>query len=62
MSKWHFRKANLAAMKGRKRLEARKLVNRLLQTLLAETMSLSQNKAMGTGKKVTNVHVTYYQP
>lgn len=52
----------MAAVTERKRLEARKPVNRLLQTLLAETMSLSQNKAMGTGKEVTNVHVTYYQP
>lgn len=38
-------------IKGSKRLEARKLVKRHLQTLISEMMSLSQNRVVGTEQK-----------
>lgn len=38
-------------IKGSKRLEARKLVERYLQTLISETMSLSQNRVVRTEQK-----------
>lgn len=38
-------------IKGSKRLEARKLVKRLLLALVSEMTSLSQNRAMRTGGK-----------
>jgi hypothetical protein len=41
---------------GRKRLQARKPINRLLKMLISE-MSLSQNRVVRTGNKGTNVHV-----
>lgn len=38
-------------MKGSKRLEARKLVKKLVQTLVSEMLSLNQNRVVGTGKQ-----------